>query len=350
MFTSEEKWNYIAKQYSEYFNSNEKIIQKLWEDYFSEFFDYKKLFGEIDSQRKIPIGSYERVIPDIILRKDNRDLADVELKMYSLSFNRSMEDQLKSYLKLIKLSVGVIICEKIYLYWYDYLSDSLSKVIINFEKNNFYGIKFIELLQKDNFQESAIREFIEKTEQYKKNVQKIREKLCTDYVREIIIENLQKDYDFQEIQEALKDIEIKIGDRTGDRNIYGKSPLPSPDIPMQDFPEGQNFIIIKTSYDRVNRCQGNLYDATRHSWRVKYDRVIQYPYVLSVIDGIVKEVYRVTAWREAEKWDIDDDRALGRLEFVGEIAPESIRRSFLGKQIPYKYRKPGMASPVVFSK
>ena len=96
-----------------------------------------------------------------------------------------------------------------------------------------------------------------------------------------------------------------------------------------------------------------MYHATRHSWRVSYEKVIHYGYVLAVIDGNVKEVYKVKQWNQVspeDVWGIDNNKAAGRFEFVGEVADDSIREKFINKTIPFKYRKPGMASPVVFSK
>ena len=72
--------------------------------------------------------------------------------------------------------------------------------------------------------------------------------------------------------------------------------------------------------------------------------------IASPVEGVVKEVYKVKCWREAEKWDNDKGNVDNRLECVGEIAEEGIRQLFIGKTIPAKYRKPGMASPVIYSK
>ena len=54
--------------------------------------------------------------------------------------------------------------------------------------------------------------------------------------------------------------------------------------------------------------------------------------------------------RPEDIWGIDNNKAAGRFEFVGEVADDSIREKFINKTIPFKYRKPGMASPVIFSK
>lgn len=358
MLDFKEKWNYIVKEYYNHYNSEENAIQKLWEEYFSEFLDYKKLYGEIDTQRRIHIGSYERAIPDIILRKENKDLAVFELKQYNLALNEKMEAQLKSYLKLLNLSVGIIICQKIYLYWYDYASDSLTKLPIDLKHDNPCGINFLKILHKDTFLLQEIRNFIEKSIQSKINIQRILTILDNNYVYNAVATSLRSEFDPKEIEEALEFLSFKIvkKDTLNPVSIPSiSSPATHATIPTVNnddhfFPNNPDFIIIKTSFERVNRCHGNLYDATRHCWRVSYERVIRYPYVLAVIDGIVREVYQVIKWQKAEKWPTDDDKALGRYEFIGNVAPDNIRSLFIDKRIPYQYRKPGMASPIVFSK
>lgn len=117
---SQEKWNYIVKSYKQNYTKPESEVQRSWEDIFSEFFDYKKLCGEIVTQTYIQLGSRTALIPDIVLKKDKEMLADVELKRHTLSIDEHYEKQLISYLKQLNLSIGVIICNKIYLYVFSY--------------------------------------------------------------------------------------------------------------------------------------------------------------------------------------------------------------------------------------
>ncbi len=348
------KWNYIVERYSLLYNSQESAIQKEWENYFSELFDYKKLFGEIDSQRSIVIGAGQRVIPDIILRKSGKDLIDIELKQYNLVFDSKMEEQLKSYLKLLNLSIGVIICNKIIFCYFDYSANKLYKVVIDFVKDNRDGAVFIDLLTKSVFDENTIKDFIRKKLETKQRITEIQNKVNEELISNILKDYLREQYTEEEINIALKDYEVKIVKNSMEFNtptvkiasIKSKEVSISED---ENFPLTANYIIIKTSYARVNACGGNLYDATRHCWRVKFDTVNKYPYVLAVIEGVVKEAYKVKRWQKAEKWS-NDSKVDGRLEFVGEIAEEEIRKSFIGKTIPTKYRRPGMASPVIYSK
>ena len=82
------------------------------------------------------------------------------------------------------------------------------------------------------------------------------------------------------------------------------------------------------------------YEATRGCWRISMPNIETYPYVLSVTDGLVKEVYRVNEWHVKGE----------RKEFTGVVAPDEIRNHFIGKRIPDYYSKKGMASPVLYSK
>ena len=105
-------WNRIVKHYKDYYSAKEEVLQKDWEQIFSAF-GYNSFFGEIDSHRSIHIGSHQRTIPDIIIRGDDGALFDVELKQYNLPFAIEFENQLKSYLDLLHISVGVLVCQKI---------------------------------------------------------------------------------------------------------------------------------------------------------------------------------------------------------------------------------------------
>lgn len=135
--TNIEKWNEIVKLYNNNYDRKEEFIQKLWESIFPEYFDYSRLKNEINTHRSIRLGSTERIIPDIILRKDNKDLFVVELKQFNTQLNYQYERQLFSYLKQIKCNIGILICNKIYIYDYDYTKEDSEqdKYEITFEND-----------------------------------------------------------------------------------------------------------------------------------------------------------------------------------------------------------------------
>ena len=100
----------------------------------------------------------------------------------------------------------------------------------------------------------------------------------------------------------------------------------------------EDYIIIKTSKGAIE-ANGSLYEATRRSWKADINRANKYKYVLSVINGIVKEVYIV------DKWYLDGDR----IAFEGRETNDNIS-SLKETLIPAKYRKKGMASPFLYKK
>jgi hypothetical protein len=126
----------------------------------------------------------------------------------------------------------------------------------------------------------------------------------------------------------------------------------------QDFPElvsndpyieptDFKYYIIKVKPWRLDEMKEKhpdtyRYEATRYCWKIVPRDIKEYPYVFSVTDGIVEEVYRV------ERWEPVSGRS--RYEFFGHPAPDEIRERFVKKRIPDYYRKKGMASPVLFSK
>ena len=112
-------------------------------------------------------------------------------------------------------------------------------------------------------------------------------------------------------------------------------------------PTDFGYIIIKVRQWRIDQMTEQFgprtarYEATRYRWKNRIPNIEKYPYVFSVSDGIVKEVYKVNNWYEAGE---------GRIAFNGENAIEEISKRFVGKKIPEYYMKKGMASPFLKSK
>jgi hypothetical protein len=115
---------------------------------------------------------------------------------------------------------------------------------------------------------------------------------------------------------------------------------------VYDEPKDFGYMIIKVRWWRINEMTDQFgvtnarYEATRGCWKIRIPDLKKYPYVFSVTDGLVKEVYKVHEWHVRGE----------RKEFTGEVAPAEIRNVFVGKRIPDYYAKKGMASPVLKSK
>ena len=115
-------------------------------------------------------------------------------------------------------------------------------------------------------------------------------------------------------------------------------------IPVYEEPKDIDYIIIKVKESCINGDRGgSLYEATRRAWHARLESAMPYKYVLSVVGGVVKEVWHVT------RWYVSTTEA-PRIEFEGEQADYSIREQFLSKMIPECYRQKGLASPFLYNK
>lgn len=106
------------------------------------------------------------------------------------------------------------------------------------------------------------------------------------------------------------------------------------------------YIIIKVQNWRLEEMakkyglENARYEATRGTWHNRKPNIAKYPYVFSVTNGIVKDVYKVNEWHDVGN----------RIEFTGETAEKLIIDTYVGKKIPSRYSKKGMASPFLKSK
>ena len=98
-----------------------------------------------------------------------------------------------------------------------------------------------------------------------------------------------------------------------------------------------------------------LYDYTRGIWKRSIKSVSVADYALSVVYGIVVEVYKIDHWMPASEAKfttrkVDPMKAAERIAFVGNVAPDSVRNRYVGKSVAYLFEK-GAANPVIsFSK
>lgn len=86
----------------------------------------------------------------------------------------------------------------------------------------------------------------------------------------------------------------------------------------------------------------DIYECTRCCWKVSYDQAQKVQYALSVYDGMVVECFKVLQWVPAystlhvhfyEPPEESRDKDMGRYEFIGNIAEESIRKKYVGKVV-----------------
>ena len=105
------------------------------------------------------------------------------------------------------------------------------------------------------------------------------------------------------------------------------------------------FMIIKVKDSTVAANNGDRYAATRQSWKINPENA-KGRYVLSVTNGVVKEVYEVDEWIKS----VDNP---GRYEFIGKPADEEVAKRFKGERgqrVPAEYVKQGSSNPVQYGK
>ena len=212
-------WNYLVSEYKKNFDAQEDKIQTLWESYFAMpfIFNYSDS-DDIDSKRSLHIGSKDREIPDIILRSNHKDICTIELKRYTLPKTSDFEKQLLNYMSHtdMRLSIGVLICKTINIYYYNYATNEKKCFEFTFEENSSFGEKFVELFSKDNISEEKIKLFIEEQNKLKSTADKIKEELSIDLIKQLLHQHFIEKYPEQDVSRILSETNISINET---RNI-----------------------------------------------------------------------------------------------------------------------------------
>jgi hypothetical protein len=210
--TALQKWNRIVELYERNLNTPEVNLQEIWENIFAEILGYSRLENEIEKHRIIPIGSTERAITDVIIKDGNTDLYVVELKQHNLPISKAMEGQLLSYLKLLRLDIGILICNKLYIYNYssDLNDDDQFRVEIDFNRDCIYGIRFVELFGKQNFCKASVKELISNHITSEKNIEIIKRELTPQFLMDLSTSFFSEKYQLYEVEKAISSVVISV--------------------------------------------------------------------------------------------------------------------------------------------
>lgn len=280
---STEKWNKLCDYFELFYNKAEESIQSLWESIFAELFSYSRLDDEIETHRKIQLGSTERLIPDIIIKEKDKDLFIVELKREDLSIDESRKGQLFSYLKQTHNDIGILVADKIFLVNYDYnlSDDEQTGCLIEFTKDNPLGIKFIETFEKGSFSKDRARDFITECINKDKTVRSIEDQLTPELIRTILKDFFLKDCYESDINFVLNKYDFKIEEK-------GKSYIPMSSIknlvtqPAKKYP---TLPVEVSDYDRLVR---DIKSVGKETF-IKYFEYYKNP---EITTGDIKELFR----------------------------------------------------------
>jgi hypothetical protein len=109
-------------------------------------------------------------------------------------------------------------------------------------------------------------------------------------------------------------------------------------------------LLINVSRSAAER---SLYDATRYAWKIDKRRAMQADVILPTMQGLIVGAFVAHDWLEATAANFpgraEGDGIPGRFGFVGEEAPEDVKRLYVGKRVPDEYRKQGARVPVKYT-
>ena len=157
---------------------------------------WAKYNGEICHKPNIPIGNNQSIQPDILIKKDGEEQFVVEVKRPVHIQKDRERQQLVSYMRQLKLKIGIYIGEHIEVF-YDHPNnkDAVSVLKVALELDNTKGVRFVELFSKKQFNDSDIVTFCEeriKEMQRQENLNKIKENLVSEDGQILIKESLMQ--------------------------------------------------------------------------------------------------------------------------------------------------------------
>lgn len=209
-----ETWNEICYELKTCIKNN--VLEKDYEKAVSScitLLGWKKSKGEITTQYTVQVG-HEKKFADIVISKDDKEQFVIEIKRPNHTIKNEDEEQLFSYMRLLKHQVncGIYIGEKIYLY-YDNLK-SRPKCILSIEicENNPNGVKFVELFSRNNFTSQKYIDFCKEQEELISKQEYIKteiEKICNDNEGYLIKDLIRKRFIDEGCPNEYVDTELK---------------------------------------------------------------------------------------------------------------------------------------------
>lgn len=173
------------------------------------------------SQYSINYGSCNSIRPDIVLFKDEKHVLPIEIKKPSNQFNQRQAEQLISYMRQLKLNVGLFIGENIQVYYDNPQGKEIAESVFTaeIEKNDSNGSTICDLLCYDKFTVENIEKFCQEQYQYKlgqKNLQQRFSALLSngEAIKNLIKEKfLQEGFEEKALEEELSKISVDVRQR-----------------------------------------------------------------------------------------------------------------------------------------
>lgn len=227
--------------------------------------------GEICHKPNIPIGNSKFIQPDILIKSENEEQFVIEVKRPVHTQTERERVQLESYMRQLKLDVGIYIGEHIEVFYDKPKSkDAVSVMRIPLEIDNKLGARFAEKFFRDNFSRDAIVDYCEeriKEIQRQASLNKIKESLIADAQAQIteslkpyLMEKYGSSFSEEEIKSMLATLRFTV--------VADGTKQPEPKVePVKVKPITQKSTLVKCLLTRNANANG-LFDTSDQSLTV----------------------------------------------------------------------------------
>ena len=216
-----EKWNEISFNLSEKKNISEDKFELIVVQVLGVL-GWKKYAGDLEIQPAYKTYANKSIRMDILAKYNNQDAFIIEVKKPELPITSDFSNQLKSYMRFLKLDFGLLIGEKIQIYYDGNLFNNKDFTLleeIEYKKDNPKGLKFVQLFQKEKFDRNNIKKFAqEKLIEFKNKTKEkeLKQKLIDpnqdDLIKNILKSSLLKNYPENVIDNVFKTLEVQVLD------------------------------------------------------------------------------------------------------------------------------------------
>lgn len=311
-----ERWNEINFILSEKVGSD--TSEAVFEKHVIEalrIMGWSEFQGDLKVRPSFNIGAANRICPDVVVGSGEQNLFVIEIKQPGVTLTHRHTEQLKSYLRFLKVEIGILIGEKIQLVYDGPLTENYNILIveeIDFERNNSKGLNFIELFSKSGFDSSKIDNLVKNKVLENQDIKKIKklkeEILSEDYIQELkalIKKDFQEAFEDRIINKALSQITITINNKVlpqirkeTESKMINKISHPETNhqngILNRDIPIG---LYVRTTFKEIanNLDRTELYNLQKEEYSISTFH-IRYPFLRKAKPSDIGKPHRY--WKE----------------------------------------------------